>query len=339
MTEPSRSNRAPTPVRERIAATRPGQLLAPALAAIALTTAVWGQQPPASSTSTAPDLAAAMTKADAGDPADLVALADSGRADAQYYAGMMFLSGRGAVPRDGARGCGYETKASASRSDAMYMVGVCYQSGLGGQADPAKAKDAFSRASDMGSTKAKCALGRMLIAEPAQAARGLDLCKEAARAGDADAQLEVGDIYYSGQGVSSDRAEARKWYEMAAAQQNPEASRKLGTMYSKGDGGKRDAKRAIELWRQAEKGGDPLVAILVADQLFSDLTGGRTPGPGRYAFRGGVPVADVQVIEDWYKEALQRDPRPDVQERAKLALKVLENFKTAGQAAQVAPSR
>jgi TPR repeat protein len=304
-------------------------LAASALASVAIASTVLAQtgQP-----TVPPDLQAAMAKAHAGAPDDLVKLADGGRADAQYYAGLMFLSPQdgspGGAPIEGARGCAYEAKASASRADAMYMVGECYKRGLGGTRDADKAKAAFVRAAEMGYPNAKCALGEMLMAEPGQAARGLDLCKETARAGDANAQVMVGDVYFTGGAVKSNHAEAAKWYAMAAKLQNPQAARKLGTMYSKGDGVRRDPKRAMELWLAAEKSGDPLVCILVADQLFSDLTGGRTPGPGTYAFRGGIPVQEIDVAEDWYREAQKRDPRPDVQKRAKLALHVLASFKT-----------
>src|SRR4051794_29562755 len=47
-----------------------------------------------------PDLKAAMDKADSGSTGELVKLADSGRADAQLYAGVLFIFGRGAVARD-----------------------------------------------------------------------------------------------------------------------------------------------------------------------------------------------------------------------------------------------
>lgn len=308
-------------------------LAAPALAVVALASNAWAQS---GAPAVAPDLQAAMAKANAGTATDLVQLADAGRADAQYYAGLMFLSGQGGAPRDGARGCAYETKASASRADAMYMVGRCHQHGLGGPPDPEKAKAAYARAAEMGFPKAKCALGQMLMTEPGQAGRGLDLCKESARAGDVDAQVEVGDVYFtglSGGTPKADHAEASKWYDMAAKLQNPEAARKLGSMYAKGDGVRRDPKRAMELWTIAEKGGDPLVCILVADTLFAEITGGRTPGPGQYAFRGGIPVKQIEVAEDWYREALKRDPRPEVQERAKLGISVLSSFKTAAQAA------
>jgi TPR repeat protein len=169
----------------------------------------------------------------------------------------------------------------------------------------------------------------MLMRDPQQAERGLGLCREGATAGDVDAQLAVGDAYFSGSGAKLDHREARKWYEMAANQNNAQAARKLGEMLAQGDGGRKDTKKAMTLWIAAEKAGDPLVSILVADQLFSDLTGGRKPGPGKYAFRGGIPLADIEVTEEWYRQAADRDPRADVKLRAQYALSVLAGFKAA----------
>jgi TPR repeat protein len=300
-------------------------IAAPAMAA------QWVEQP------ISPDLRAAMDKADAGHPAELLKLADGGRADAQHYAGVMLIFGRAKVAADPKRGCAYEEKASATRADAAYLVGECWRRGFApGGLDKEKAKAAYTRAIGMGYSKAKCALGEMLFADPAQAQRGLTLCKETAEAGDADAQAEVGDIYFRGNGpVKADRAEARRWYAKAAEQKHPGAARQLGQMYAKGDGGKRDTKKAMELWKVADAAGDPMVAILVADQLFSDITGGKTPGPGKYGFRGGIPVGDIEVVEEWYGQARDRDPRPDVKKRAEYALSVLASFKKAAGAVTV----
>jgi TPR repeat protein len=308
------------------------ELLLAALAG-AVMAAPAGAQQRAGEPPVTPQLKAALDQADAGKPGDLVAMADAGGADAQYYAGVMFMFGRGTVAKDGPRGCAYEQKASASRADAMHLVGLCWRDGVGGVKDAEKAKAAFTRASEMGFPSSKCALGAMLVAEPGQAPRGIALCEESALAGDVEAQVFVGDTYFNGGSVESDHAAARKWYAMAAAQKNPDALRKLGEMYAKGDGGRRDIKKAMELWQAGEAAGDPLVAILVADQLFSDLTGGRTPEPGKYAFRGGIPVKDIEVAEDWYRLALNGDPRPEVKTRAKLALHILAGFTTAAQAA------
>ena len=280
-----------------------------------------------------PELQAALKKAEGGDPGELVRLSNAGNADAQYYAGVLFIFGGPKVPKDAVRGCAFEQKASAHRADAMHLVGMCYQNGVGGAQDKAKAEAAYTRASEMGSPKSKCALGQMLMTEPQQAQRGLKLCEEAGTAGDADAQMAVGNAYFSGSAGKQDHAAARKWYEKAAKQNKTDAARRLGEMYAKGDGGRKDPKKAMELWTAAEKAGDPLVSILVADQLFSNLTGGRTPGPGTYGFKGGVPVADIEVTEEWYQQALKKDPRPDVQKRAKYALQILASLKKGAAAA------
>jgi TPR repeat protein len=276
------------------------------------------------------DLKAALDKAATGSPAALTALADSGRADAQAYAGLLFVFGRGKIAPDPPRGCAYAAKAAEQRPDAMHLRGRCLQYGLaGGKPDIEGAKAAYARAVRMGYLNSKCALGQMLMAEPASVERGVTLCKEAARAGDNDAQLILGSAYLTGKPVARDPTEARKWYELAAKQNPLLAARKLGELYASGEGGKRDTKKALELWGAAEKAGDPLACILMADQLFSEMTGGRKPGPGTYAFRGGVPTKDIEVVELWYQAALERDPRPEVKTRAQYALKILKGFKTA----------
>ncbi len=296
-------------------------------------------QTPAAGPAPRPEIQAELKTAQAGDPGPLVKLADHGDADAQYYAGVLFIFGSGLIPKDPARGCVYEQKASARRVDAMHLVGMCYQSGAGGAPDKAKAEAAYSHAAAMGFTKSKCALGQMLMAEPAQAERGLTLCKEAGDAGDVDAQVAVGDAYFAGKVGKPDHAAARKWYAMAAKQNNLQASRRLGEMYAKGDGGGKDTKKAMQLWTAGDKAGDPLVAILMGDQLFSDLTGGRKPGPGTYGFKGGIPVADIQVVEEWYQLAESKDPRPDVKARAKYALGILSGFRSASQVKTTKGSR
>jgi TPR repeat protein len=285
-----------------------------------------------------PDLQAVLDKAQAGDPAELVARADAGDAEAQYYAGVLYLFGRPTIPRDPKRGCAYEDKASATRPDAMHLVGLCHQNGAGPGEPPdkARAEAAFTRAVEMGFVTSKCALGQMLMADAKEAQRGINLCRQAANDGDVGAQAFVANAYFSGSGVKQDHAQARKFYEMASKQKDLDSARRLGEMYARGDGGRKDTKKALEIWTASEKAGDPLVSILVADQLFSDLTGGKKPVPGQYAFKGGVPVADIEVVEQWYRQAAERDPRPDVKQRAEYALKIVASLKSGGAAAATA---
>jgi TPR repeat protein len=102
-------------------------------------------------------------------------------------------------------------------------------------------------------------------------------------------------------------------------------------MYAAGEGGKKDKKKAAELWRTAESGGDPYASILLADQMFLEISGGKPPGPGKFKFRGDIPVSDIELAMSWYKDAQKRDARPETQARAKMALYVLGTFKAAAQ--------
>lgn len=278
------------------------------------------------------ELKAAMAKADAGDLKPLEALAAAGHADAEFYLGVALIFGRKDIPANGKRGCALVEKASITRPDAEFMLGECYRQGLGGVTDPIKAQAAYTLAAGKNFVPAKCALGAMMLAEPPpKPARGLQLCEEGANGGDPIAQLQLGDAYRHGKGVDRNPKEARRWYEMAAAQKQPEASRKLGEMYATGEGGKKDKKKAAELWRAAESGGDPYASIQLADQMFLEITGGKPPGPGKFAFRGGIPVEEIELAMQWYQDAQKRDARPETQARAKMALYTLASFKTAAE--------
>ena len=54
--------------------------------------------------------------------------------------------------------------------------------------------------------------------------------------GTAEAQYELGFLYYNGMGVPQDYAEAVKWYRLAAEQGFAEAQHDLGVMYLEGKG-------------------------------------------------------------------------------------------------------
>jgi TPR repeat protein len=58
----------------------------------------------------------------------------------------------------------------------------------------------------------------------------------AAKQGDAYAQLNLGMMYYRGEGVPQVYKESAKWYRMAAEQGNANAQYLLGVMYDNGQG-------------------------------------------------------------------------------------------------------
>ncbi len=75
--------------------------------------------------------------------------------------------------------------------------------------------------------------------------------------GDARAQSLLGLIYYLGQGVPRDCAEAAKWFGLAADQGDVDAQFYLGVMYAEGQGVPQDYAASAKWYRLAADRGDP----------------------------------------------------------------------------------
>ncbi|HSS69122.1 MAG TPA: protein kinase [Casimicrobiaceae bacterium] len=67
-------------------------------------------------------------------------------------------------------------------------------------------------------------------------ADAIAIVKPLAEAGNAQAQVRLGDAYAEGRGVQRDAEVAEKWYEKAALQGNTGAQLKLGSMFATGNG-------------------------------------------------------------------------------------------------------
>lgn len=78
-----------------------------------------------------------------------------------------------------------------------------------------------------------------------------DLLRKAANGGHADAQYNLGMMYYKGHGVKSDDAEAFAWLNKAADQKHPLALCVLGLAYLTGDGVDRDLESAHDYLTQS----------------------------------------------------------------------------------------
>ena len=86
---------------------------------------------------------------------------------------------------------------------------------------------------------------------------------KAAKQGKAEAQYNLGVMYYNGQGVNKDYSKAVYWYTKAAEQGGAEAQFKLGLMYNNGLGVNEDYTKAV-YWhtKAAEQGGAEAQYIL-----------------------------------------------------------------------------
>lgn len=80
----------------------------------------------------------------------------------------------------------------------------------------------------------------------------------ARNAGNAEAQLKLGEMYFLGEGVAKDYAKARYWYVIAAKNGMVEAEYKLGVIYEKGYGARQDATKAANWFRLAAQQGHAL---------------------------------------------------------------------------------
>lgn len=79
----------------------------------------------------------------------------------------------------------------------------------------------------------------------------LNVWMATAEAGDAEAQVNVGEIFERGHGGTPNYTAAALWYRKAAEQGNARAQYNLGTLYEQGLGVEKDMTQALNLYRQA----------------------------------------------------------------------------------------
>ena len=80
--------------------------------------------------------------------------------------------------------------------------------------------------------------------------------KSEAEKGDVDAMNSLGVMYYHGEGVSQDYAQAKQWYEKAAEYGNANAMNNLGVMYYHGEGVSQDYDQAKQWYEKAAENGN-----------------------------------------------------------------------------------
>ena len=83
------------------------------------------------------------------------------------------------------------------------------------------------------------------------------------------AQYNLGILYFTGQGVDQDLAEAFRWTEAAAQQGHVAAQFNLGSLYFSGDGVEANTDKAIEMFELAAWGGHANAALILAN-MYAD---------------------------------------------------------------------
>lgn len=108
-----------------------------------------------------------------------------------------------------------------------------------------------------------------------------------AESGDADAQFHMGNLFFKGDEVVQDYAEAAKWYRLAALKGYAQAQLKTGMMYDAGVGVAQDYTEAVRWYRLAAGHG------LAGAQLNLGVA---------YAEGQGVPKDETEAVK-WFRLA------------------------------------
>lgn len=119
-----------------------------------------------------------------------------------------------------------------------------------------------------GDSEAQYLLALKLI-DQSHHAEALSWIQRAAEAGHVPAQVILGNLYLTGQGVTQDYLRARHWFEIAANDYHPIALLRLGEVYRDGLGLPPNRAQAISYFQQAAKEGSLEAKLSLASLLIS----------------------------------------------------------------------
>jgi len=274
-------------------------------------------------------------------PSALQALAEQGKAGAQFDLGLAYAKGQG-VPRDDvAARHWFELAAGQGLAKAQYWMGFMMERGRGGNRSYADALQWYRRAADQGVSPAEVAMGRFygralgVARDPAQRN---DWYRRAAEHGNPVGEWALGNFYQFGDGMAKDMTQARQWYERAAAQGFVFAEARLGLLYEHGNGVPKDYAEALHWFGAAADAGNPLalnnLGILYrngwgvpqdyeqAMRLFRQAADKGSPMAAfniglLYANGHGVK-ADRQQAREWFEKAAAAGNEPAIERLAKI---------------------
>ena len=255
--------------------------------------------------------------------------AQKGVAAAQYELAALHAGGIGGTGESSQAALQWATKAAAQgHAGAQYYLGICHEEGRHEARSSTKAKEWYGKAAAQGHGAAQNNLAVMLmeggaemvaIAGFTKAAKtdanaaynlacywetakapnqqtALLLYEEAAQAGHAQAQNNLGYLYQTGLGTKADLEEAARWYEHAANQGNLDGMFNFGLMTLKGQGGLQpDKVKAFVLWGRAAMKLHPAATKHLA-ALANSLTAAETT-QGRAEAQAWIASPPQRVLQ------------------------------------------
>ncbi|MDB4521411.1 sel1 repeat family protein [Akkermansiaceae bacterium] len=147
--------------------------------------------------------------------------------------------------------------------------------------------------------------------------------RERAEAGDAEAQSNLGAMYYTGNGVPKDYVEAVKWTRKAAEQGDAEAQATLGIMYQTGEGVPQDYAEAVKWYRRsAEQGRAKSLGSLGA--MYYTGNGVQQDDAKAYMFFNLAAAKGVEDTEKYREQIAEKMTQEQIAEGQKLTREWLE---------------
>jgi len=124
---------------------------------------------------------------------------------------------------------------------------------------------------------------------PNETPHSFEQIKTLADQGDADAQYNLGSIYYFGKGITKNYQIAFEWYKKAAEQGHAQAQENLGSMYYR-KGTTENDQKAIKWFTKAAEQGDVEAQIMLG--LIYD--------------QGFITKKNVRKAFKWYKKVVEQ---------------------------------
>lgn len=183
--------------------------------------------------------------------------ADQGYASAQKAVGDLYRLGRG-VAKDDAQAAGWYKKAADQNfAEAQCQLGYMTLRGRGVPADPLKARALFEEGIKQNNACSQHYLAFMymsgMITMLPDTGRALELDKQAAGNGNAEAQYNIGKANEIGWMEYSTDAEAFGWYAHSANRGYPLAMERLAEVYEKGQLKQKEDPEKAAMWRERAK--------------------------------------------------------------------------------------
>ena len=200
---------------------------------------------------------------------DIKELAENGKAEAQYYLGVMYYLGDG-VTKDTEEGTKW-SKKTALQGDiyAAHNFGITIHKGIAVPVDLQESVKWLRMGAENGYVLSQDLLGLIYLSDDSlkDHEEALKWFKMGAEQGNAHSLYSLGWLYSNSEGIKDD-AEAVKWYRKAAEQGNVESQTMMGRIYRKGRGVEKDNRQGAIWYRMAAANGSGDAALYLSVMFY-----------------------------------------------------------------------